>query len=140
MCQIAYHSLLIPRLSPIPDSFALANSSLSSALYSLVNSESLDKRATMLPIKSLAVAHHHGRYSQHVQRINHWLCYNPSQAPSPMTSIFVPQPTVALSAHSYSYEEWEQKRKAIAQLYRSDQRSLKGVRFVLASKYDFRPL
>jgi hypothetical protein len=56
-----------------------------------------------------------------------------------MTSIFVHQPTVAPSARSYSYEEWEQKREAIAQLYHSDRRTLKDVRVILASKYDFRP-
>jgi hypothetical protein len=66
MCQIAYHSLLIPQLSAMQDSFALANDLLSSTLYSLVNSEDLDKRATTLPIKSLAIAHYHARYSQHV--------------------------------------------------------------------------
>jgi hypothetical protein len=67
------------------------------------------------------------------------LCCNSSRVPSPMTSIFVPQPTVALSARSYSYEEWEQKREAIAQLYRSNRRTLKDIQVILASKYDFRP-
>ena len=56
-----------------------------------------------------------------------------------MTSIFVPQPTVAPSGRSYSYEEWEQKREAIAQLYRNDRRTFEDVRAILASKYDFRP-
>jgi uncharacterized protein YjiS (DUF1127 family) len=56
-----------------------------------------------------------------------------------MTSIIVPEPTVAPSARSYSYEEWEEKRETIAELYRDEQRALKDVRTVLVDKYDFRP-
>jgi hypothetical protein len=56
-----------------------------------------------------------------------------------MTSIIVPEPTVAPSARSYSYEEWEEKRETIAELYRDEQKALKDVRTVLVDKYDFRP-